>query len=566
MPIYFVTGGAGFVGRHVCTQLTQLGFEVRAVVRSIDNGLTSLGVKLWIGDLWEVGTLSEAISGANVIIHCAGNARFGNGAHYHRENVALTENIIKAAKQNAHKDCRFVFVSTIGAIDRAKVDCCVKPLTEACVAYPTSDYGRSKLMAEEIIKKSGIPFTIIRPAMVVGNEMRSDSHFSVFARQSLSNSLLARVAWPGRFSVIHVADLAGAILTVSTNIQAEGNTYFCAGEAISVADCYRQSNPGKQLVSLSLITSVLRPFVRWLPFALKAMLYPALTASDENLQALGWYPKHTAQSALAEVIAREKARSNPELSPGGQTVITGAVSGLGREFVKYLHKRREHLLLIDKDGAALKKLASKLNNCSISVVDLSNVAEVDLLLASHEWNAYNVTELFACAGIGLRGSMQDVSIENHRKMFAVNVLARIALAQEAIASMRKHHFGRIVLISSSSAFQPLPYMATYAATNSALLSLGEAWGAEIANNDVHIMTVCPGGMQTGFQKSGGVREVEGEKLMLPEIVVEAIINGLRKQKTTLIVSARSYAMSMLARCLPRRISVTLWCRLMQKMR
>jgi short-subunit dehydrogenase len=151
-------------------------------------------------------------------------------------------------------------------------------------------------------------------------------------------------------------------------------------------------------------------------------------------------------------------------------------------------------------------------------------------------------------------------------MFAINVLARIALAKTAISSMQKRHFGRVVLISSSSAFQSLPYMATYAATNTALLSIGESWGAEVANDNIQILTVCPGGMQTNFQKNGGVKEIDGEKLMMPDAVVTEIMKGLRQDKKTLMVSFRSFAMSMLARCLPRRLSVKLWCRLMEKMR
>ena len=132
--------------------------------------------------------------------------------------------------------------------------------------------------------------------------------------------------------------------------------------------------------------------------------------------------------------------------------------------------------------------------------------------------------------------------------------------------MQNRHFGRVVLISSSSAFQALPLMATYAASNSALLSIGEAWGFETAEEGVHVMTVCPGGMQTNFQKSGGVKEVEGEKLMRPELVAEKIIFGLREDRLTLIISFRSFAMSLLARIMPRQWSIKLWGRLMEKMR
>lgn len=563
--IFFVTGASGFVGRHLCKLLTQSGYEVRALVRSEDAELTRFGVKLWIGDLWDKKLLQEALFEADVVVHCAGNARFGNGSHYHKENVELTERVINLTKLNS-RDTRFIYISTIGAIDRAKDDKCLAPLTEESPAIPSSDYGRSKLRGEELVKNSGLPFSIIRPAMVVGGDMRSDSHFSVFARQSLTGSLAARLGWTGKFSVIHVDDLASGILTAAINPNAVGETYFCSGESISIAEYFHLCSPDKIHIPLSLLSAVLQSFAKWMPFSLKAMLFPALTASDNKLRQLGWSCHYSAHDALAEVVNREKFRINPDLSPGGQTVITGAASGLGRALAIYLSPRRNHLLLIDRDEEALNQLAGRLKNCSISIVDLADGAQIDVLLASSKWHFLNITELYACAGIGLRGRMQEISIDNHRKMFAINVLARIALAKNVIGLMRKRHFGRVVLISSSSAFQPLPYMATYAATNSALLSLGEAWAAEVVNDNVQIMTVCPGGMQTNFQKNGGVKEVEGEKLMTPEVVVAEIIEGLRHQKGTLIVSFRSFAMSVLARCLPRTLSVKLWCRLMEKMR
>ena len=565
---FFVSGASGFVGFQVCTLLIQAGHKVTVLVRHADSRLVKLGVKTLIGDLWDVNILCDAFEDVDNIIHCAGDARFGNGLHYERANLELTDHIVGVAKRrfSQKKLRRFVFVSTIGAIDRAKHDSCVSPLNEDSLANPTSDYGKSKLQAESVVRHSGLPYVIIRPTMVVGENMRFDSHFAFFARQAIAGSPVARIAWPGRFSVIHVRDLASAILTVSTHPNAVGNTYFCAGEAISIADFFEKCEPRKLRISFHIIPALLSPFRHWLPFAVKAMLFPALTASDNPLRALGWAPHYMANSALEEVIHRERARLDPEISPGGQTVITGAASGLGRALVTYLAPRREHLLLVDKDGPALAALADKFANCTCHVVDLACASEVDALLSSPVWSRFCINELFACAGIGMRNSIQDISIEAHRKMFSINVLSRIALAQSAINVMKRRHFGRVVLISSSSAFQPLPYMATYAATNSALLSLGEAWGAEVADKHIHIMTVCPGGMKTNFQKTGGVKEIDGEKLMTPDAVVREIINGLRKQRKTLMVSFRSFAMSMLTRCLPRSSSVKLWCRLMEKMR
>jgi uncharacterized protein len=562
---YFVTGASGFIGRRVCEVLIKSGAEVMALTRSADAELIKIGVKLWVGDLWDEKLLEEAILLTNTVIHCAGAASFGNGKQYQKENVELTEFLIKITKQ-CTKDARFIYISTIGAVDRYASDQCSRPITENTLPFPKSDYGKSKLQAEEALKSSGLSFSIIRPAMVVGDRMRTDSHFSVFARLSLSGSLIARFGWTGKFSVVHIDDLVNGIVTIAKSKDSVGETYFCAGEAISVEDYFKQCNPEKSRISLSLISVVVSIFPKWIPFPLKAMLLPALTASDDKLRALGWGPQYSAQGALAEVINRERFRINPDLSPGGHTVITGAASGLGRALAVYLSVRRDNLLLIDKDGPALEVLATELGNCVTSVVDLAESTQIDSLVNSEQWHAMNITELYACAGIGLRGRMQDISDENHRRMFSINVLARITLVRSVIASMQKRHFGRIVLISSSSAFQPLPYMATYAATNSALLSIGEAWAAEEVNGDVQIMTVCPGGMLTNFQKNGGVKKVQGEVLMTPEEVVGKIMDGLRQRRGTLMISFRSFAMSMLARCMPRSLSVKLWRRLMEKMR
>lgn len=562
---YFVTGAAGFIGRRVCEVLLKTGAEVKALTRAPDAELINIGVELLVGDLWDEQLLQKAILQTNVVIHCAGAARFGNGKHYQRENVDLTQLLIKVTKKCA-EDAKFIYISTIGAVDRAATDRCSQPLIENAQAFPSSDYGKSKLQAEKALKSSGLSFSIIRPAMVVGDRMRADSHFSAFARLSHNKSLFSRFGWPGKFSVVHVDDLVNAITMVAANKEAVGETYFCAGDIISVDDFFKQCDSEKIRIPLSLMSSIVSYFAKWVPFSLKVMFLPALTASDNKLRALGWAPQYSAHSALIEVIDRERFRVNPDLSPGGHTVITGAASGLGRALAVHLSARRENLLLIDVDALALSELAAELGNCVTSIVDLADSEQLDSLLKSDQWRTINVTELYACAGIGLRGRMQSISDENHRKMFSINVLARITLVKSVIVSMQKRHFGRIVLISSSSAFQPLPYMATYAATNSALLSIGESWAAEEANSSIQIMTVCPSGMLTNFQKNADVKRVEGEILMPPEAVVKQIMKGLRKQKGTLMVSFRSFAMSMLARLIPRSMSIKLWHHLMEKMR
>jgi uncharacterized protein len=565
-PCYFVTGASGFVGRHLCQRLRAGGARVRGLVRRADPTLTDLGVEVIHGELDAPAEWKNALSGVDYLIHCAANASFGGGTSYAKVNVEGTRRLLDAARDAGTSLRRFVFVSTIGAIDRRPSDSCAGALDENSPAAPTSDYGRSKLAAEKLVRESRLPFSIVRPAMVVGADMRCESHFAVFVRAAVRGAPLARFAWPGAFSVVHVDDLASALELCATHPAAAGRTFFCAGSGVALRDSFAKARPAQTRLPMRWVPPVARLVPAAIPFKLKALLLPALTASDAPLRALGWQPQHEGIAALDDVVARERARLDPEIDPGGQTVITGAASGLGRALVERLASRRRNLLLIDRDLAGLEMLRTRFPNCRIAAADLADEQAVTGLVRSDAWRMIPVTELFACAGMGIRGPVLAAETERHARLFKVNVLARLALAQAAAPGMVRAGFGRVVFVSSSSAFQPLPFMATYAASNSALLSLGEAWGAELAGSGVHLLTICPGGMQTNFQRAAGVKTIESEKLMAPETVAEEIMRGLARGRMTAIISTRSLAMSLLARVLPRRLSVALWKKLMTQLR
>lgn len=563
---YFVTGAAGFVGRHLCQHLRQAGHRVSGLARRPDAALEALGVCVVQGDLAKIGAWQEHLAGVDYVIHCAAQASFKGGRDYVAVNVTGTRALLDAIRQAAPGLRRFVFVSTIGAIDRARGDACAAPLTENSPAHPSSEYGKSKWRAEQDIRTAGLPFSIVRPAMVVGADMRQDSHFAVFVRAARQGSLLARLAWPGEFSVVHVDDLVAALDLCTTHPAAANRTFFCAGAPLSLRDCFATVQPGGTRLPLEWAGAMATQAPWLFPFQLKALLRPALTASDAALRELGWQPRHTALEALRDVISRESARLDPETDPGGQTIVTGAASGLGRAVVARLAAPRKHLLLVDRDAAGLGEMRRRFPHCETAVVDLADEAAVAAFVQSPAWRAHPIREIFACAGMGIRGATLEADAARHARLFKLNVLARLALTHAALPGMIRHQFGRVVWISSSSAFQPLPYMASYAASNSALLQLGEAWGAELEGTGVHLMQVCPGGMQTNFQQSSGVKQIEGEKLMSPETVADYILRGLAQRKSTLLVSGRSHAMALLARVLPRAMSVALWKRLMTKLR
>jgi len=564
--LYFVTGAAGFIGRSLCRQLRAAGRPVRALVRGQqDPRLTAFGVEQIVGDLLDPASYRSALQGVDVVLHAGAKSSFGDGPEYQAANVTATERLLDSAREFAPSLRRFVFVSTLGAVDREPGDRCEAPVDESYPPHPSTDYGRSKLAAEERVRASGLPWTIVRPTLVGGVEMRFDSHLAVFARQALRGSLVSRLRFPGRMSLVHVEDVVRALLLVADHPGAANRTFFIAGEAVPLGTIYDWCAPGARL-SLAPVRAALRPFVALLPFKPKAVLFDCLVAEDAALRALGWHPQRSAKDMVVEVAAAQRRHLDARLPPPGWTLVTGAASGLGRALAEQLAARGRRLILADRDGDALTTVAAGSGVIERVCIDLAHDAGVDALLALPQWTGEGVDEVFACAGIGVRGEFARVDVKQQAECFGVNVLSRLRLAHHAIQFMRPRRFGRVVLISSSSAFQPLPYMAVYAATNAALLSFGEGIWAELRGTGIQVLTVCPGGMRTQFQRRAGVLELPEEKLLEPEAVALAILGALGRESPTILVGGRAVAMALAARLLPRKVTLLLWRALMGKLR
>jgi len=223
-------------------------------------------------------------------------------------------------------------------------------------------------------------------------------------------------------------------------------------------------------------------------------------------------------------------------------------------------------VVLDRDRSGLDALDLPGTEIIRLACDLSAPAAIDAAFADLTNRGIVIDEMFACAGIGARGPVATIDPETDARVIRINTEARIRLVHKLLPGMLDRQFGRLVLISSSSAFQPLPLMASYAASNAAVLLFGEALSEELAGDGIEVLVVCPGGMKTAFQQSSGVREIEGEKLMAPETVAERAFAALGHDRMTIFPSFRPLAMASLARLLPRRLSVKLWGRMMRKLR
>ncbi len=146
-----VTGGTGFVGRHLIRRMRKEDLSVRAMVRHPEKAeeLRELGARLVVGDISDMAALEKATVGVDRIIHLVGIIQEAPGVTFQGVHVEGTRNLLQAAKKAGVK--HFFYQSALGTRPGAK-----------------SEYHKTKWMAEELVRESGIPYTILRPSLIYG--------------------------------------------------------------------------------------------------------------------------------------------------------------------------------------------------------------------------------------------------------------------------------------------------------------------------------------------------------------------------------------------------------------
>jgi len=148
----FLTGGSGFIGRHVQKTLLQKGHEIRLLTHRREVGAED-GVELVEGDVTRPETFAGNVAGCDATINLVGIIREfpGRGICFERLHVDATRHIIDAARGAGVS--RHIQMSALGSMPGA-----------------LSGYHRSKYRAEEVVRESGLPWTIFRPSIVFGPE------------------------------------------------------------------------------------------------------------------------------------------------------------------------------------------------------------------------------------------------------------------------------------------------------------------------------------------------------------------------------------------------------------
>lgn len=239
-------------------------------------------------------------------------------------------------------------------------------------------------------------------------------------------------------------------------------------------------------------------------------------------------------------------------------IVTGASSGIGKEFVKqieHLYKELDEIWVIARRRDRLEELKScMLTNVRILEGDLcqNNIyEEVKLLLKEKK---PNIRMLVNAAGFGKIGEVKKLSTEEQLDMIELNCKALTHMTKICIPYMTKG--SRIVNIASAAAFCPQPSFSVYAATKSYVLSFSRSLRIELSEDEIFVTAVCPGPVATEFFEVAGQREQNQMKAAVtvkPEVVVKQALIDARDGKELSVYGAAMKGAEAATKLLPHSV-------------
>lgn len=185
----------------------------------------------------------------------------------------------------------------------------------------------------------------------------------------------------------------------------------------------------------------------------------------------------------------------------GWALITGASSGIGKEFARELAAQKYDVVLVARSENALNELANELR---VEHGVQTRVVPADLSTSGSAQDVFNAVSdldiglLIPSAGIDEMGLFLDKDYADLQKMVRLNIESPTELAHLFGQKMANRQRSGIILVSSLFAYQGIPHFATYAATKSYILALGEALTLEMKKHNIDVLTLSPGLTATAF--------------------------------------------------------------------
>ncbi len=240
------------------------------------------------------------------------------------------------------------------------------------------------------------------------------------------------------------------------------------------------------------------------------------------------------------------------------TLITGASSGIGEAFARKLAARGRNVLLVARSEDKLITLCNEVGRINsiraqYFALDLTQGQAPARLLEETQKRGLTIDMLVNNAGFGSMGDFTKLDLERELNMIDLNIKALVELTYLFLSPMRQRKQGTIVNVASTAGFQPVPFMANYAATKAFVLSFTEALWEENRPYGVQIIALCPGITETNFFDAAKIQRPPMRVAQTPEEVVEVALTGLVRRRSHVVSGWTNFLMIEAQRLVPRSL-------------
>ncbi len=253
-----LTGATGFVGSHVVEAIAGRAARIRAFVRPTSKieSLVRYGVEPVVGSLEDPGSVQQAVAAADVVIHMAAATRAADEEAFARANAAGTQAVVDAILRSERPPQRLIYLSSLAAVGPARNG---RPVRAEDPPAPLTAYGRTKLAGERISQQAAsvAQVAILRAPAVYGPRERDIFEFFRLAARGI---VVVPAGPPRALQMIHVADLARAVVLAATREQARGVYHIAEQQSYTWQEMARLVSKavGRKAMLVSLPAPVLK--------------------------------------------------------------------------------------------------------------------------------------------------------------------------------------------------------------------------------------------------------------------------------------------------------------------
>jgi short-subunit dehydrogenase len=246
-------------------------------------------------------------------------------------------------------------------------------------------------------------------------------------------------------------------------------------------------------------------------------------------------------------------------------LITGASTGLGREFARLCAREGYDVVLIARSLPQLEELAAEIQQ---NTNRAARVIEKDLSIPDAPREVFDeltsagldIELLINNAGFGLVGRFWELDEMQQMQMVQLNVGALTHLTRLFLPGFVQRRRGQILNIASTAAFQPGPLMAVYYASKAYVVSFSEAVHNEVRDCGVTVTALCPGPTKTEFDKRASGTNTKlfmGRNVMDASVVAQIGLEALKAGKPLVIAGSINSLMAFLTRFAPRQFAASM---------